>query len=156
TFGQAEWHGQETVPQRGAAITRTARAQETDAEPRGLVIPPPAADLPLDLSTALTLAGVDNPTIALAEEAVRASEAEQLQARALLLPTLNAGASFDWHDGALESSQGIIRSVERQSVYFGAGASAVGAGTVTVPGVHLIGHLADALYAPHIARERLT
>jgi outer membrane protein TolC len=122
----------------------------------GPVIPPPVSDLPIDLATALTLAGVDNPTIALAEEAVRAGEAEQLEARALLLPTLSAGASFDWHDGTLQSSQGIIRNVERQSVYFGAGASAVGAGTVTVPGVRLVSHLADALYAPRIARDRLT
>jgi outer membrane protein TolC len=139
-------HGQETVPQRGLP---------TGGDASGMTPAAPPADIPIDLPTALTLAGLDNPTIALAEEAVRAGEAEQLQARALLLPTLNAGASFDWHDGTLESAQGIIRNLRRQSVYFGAGASAVGTGTVTVPGVYLIGHLADALYEPRIARDRL-
>src|SRR5262249_27817952 len=85
-------------------------------------------DFPLDLETALALAGGDNPPLRLAREAVRASWAEQLRARALLLPTLNAGASFNSHSGTLQSAQGVIQQVNRQSLYSGAGAFAVGAG----------------------------
>jgi outer membrane protein TolC len=119
------------------------------------VIPPAAADYTLDLETALGLAGVENPTIALAAEAVRASQAALLQARAILLPDLDAGTSFDLHRGNLESARGVIRDVNRESLYAGAGASAVGAGTVTIPGVRLLAHVADAIFEPHIARQRV-
>jgi outer membrane protein TolC len=119
-------------------------------------LPPPCTDYPLDLETALGLAGAQNPTIALAGEAVRASQADLLQAWALLLPTLEAGVSFNLHRGNLESARGIIREVNRQSLYAGAGASAVGAGTVTIPGVLVTGHVADAIFDPHIAGQKVT
>jgi outer membrane protein TolC len=119
------------------------------------VVPPPPAEQILDLATALTLAGVANPTIALAEEVVQASLAQQLEAQALLLPTLQAGASFNLHRGNLQSSRGIIEDVDRQSIYAGAGASAVGAGTVTIPGVWASAHLADVFWEPQAAQARV-
>jgi outer membrane protein TolC len=102
------------------------------------------------------MAGVLNPTIALAREAVQESLARQLQADVLLVPTLHAGASFDLHRGNLESARGVIESVNRQSFYAGAGASAVGAGTVTVPGLWIDTPLAEAFVEPHAARLRVT
>jgi outer membrane protein TolC len=137
------------------------RPAKTDAPaqapPRELppppVVPPPVAEKPIDLPTALEAAGVDNPTIALAEEAVRASQAEQLQAQALLLPSLHAGTDIDLHRGNLLSARGVIRDVHRQSLYVGAGAAAVGAGTVGFPGVQLTAHVADAVFEPRAARE---
>ena len=119
-------------------------------------IPAALAEFTLDLETALGIARGENPTIALAEEAVRIGLAEQLQARANLLPTLDAGASFNLHRGNLLSAQGVIQKVDRQSLFVGAGASAVGGGTVGFPGVRLYGHLADALFDPAIARQRVT
>jgi outer membrane protein TolC len=113
---------------------------------------PPAPEQRLDLAEALRRAGVANPTIALAQEAVRASRAEQLRAQAMLLPTLHAGADFNLHRGVLETSRGIIEDVNRQSVYAGAGAAAVGAGTVTVPGVWVSSQLAEAWFEPKAAR----
>jgi outer membrane protein TolC len=113
------------------------------------------AERPIDLETARALAGADNPTIALAREAVQASLAQRMQARALLLPTLDAGADLDLHRGNLQSAQGIIRDVNRQSLYAGGGAGAVGAGTVTVPGVRLTAHLADALFEPRATRKQV-
>jgi outer membrane protein TolC len=107
----------------------------------------------MDLETALLLAGAENPTIALAREAVNASLAALLRARAALLPTLDGGASFDSHTGNLLSAQGIVRDVDRQALYAGAGASTVGAGTVTVPGVRLTAQVAEALFEPRIARQ---
>ena len=120
------------------------------------VLPPPVADYPIDLPTALGLAGVENPTIALAQEAIRASLAEQLQADALLLPGLQAGASFNAHRGSLLSAQGIVTNVDRQSLYAGAGAMAVGGGTVGYPGIRLTAQLADAVFEPVVARNRVT
>jgi outer membrane protein TolC len=118
-------------------------------------IPPLCSEYPVDLPTVLCLAGASNPTIALAREAVIAARAEQSQANALLLPTLHAGADFNSHQGNLESSRGVIVDVDRQSAFVGAGAAAVGAGTVTVPGVRLIGHLADAWFEPQAARQQV-
>jgi outer membrane protein TolC len=109
---------------------------------------PPAAEYSIDLEAALRIAGVDNPTIAIAQEAIRGSEAEQLQARALLLPTLHGGIDYNRHHGSLQSSNGILREVDRQSLYAGAGAASVGAGTVAVPGALVFAHLADAVFEP--------
>jgi outer membrane protein TolC len=116
-------------------------------------VPQSSAERTIDLETALVLAGAENPTIALAREAVQASLAEQMQARALFLPTLDAGMDFDLHRGNLQSAQGVIEKVNRQSLYAGAGAGAVGAGTVAVPGVRLTAHLADAWFEPRAARQ---
>jgi outer membrane protein TolC len=118
-------------------------------------IPPPAQTMPLDLSEALGLAGAENPTIAIARTAVEAALAEQLQARALLLPNLNAGTNYDYHAGVLQSSFGAIREVDRQALDVGAGTGAVGAGTIPVPGVQLYGAVTDAIYAPRIANKVL-
>ena len=104
----------------------------------------------------MELAGADNATIALAREAVRASLAQQLQARALALPSLDAGASLNEHWGNLQSSGGVIEDVQRQALYFGNGAGAIGAGTVDAPGVRLVAHVADALFAPVSAREEVS
>jgi outer membrane protein TolC len=119
------------------------------------VTPPAPAEQPIDLETALVLAGVDNPTIALAQEAVRASLAEQLQARALLFPSVNAGANYRLHRGNLLSSGGIIRDVHSDSLYYGAGADAKATGTPGTPGIRIYTHLADALYEPQAARQRV-
>jgi outer membrane protein TolC len=119
-------------------------------------IPPLCSDHPIDLPTVLCLAGASNPTIALAREAVIAARAEQTQANALLLPTLHAGADFNSHQGNLQTSRGVIVDVDRQSAFVGAGAAAVGAGTVAVPGVRLVGHIADAWFEPQAARQQVT
>jgi outer membrane protein TolC len=121
----------------------------------------PAIDLtpavtPIGLPSALRLAGADNPTIALAEEAVRAALADQLRADSLLLPDLTGGFNYNLHFGLLQSSIGIMREVDREALYAGAGAAAIGAGTVGFPGVRLTAHLGDAFLEPRAARRRVT
>ncbi|MBI1918133.1 MAG: TolC family protein [Planctomycetes bacterium] len=123
--------------------------------PAATPVLPPTSEEWVDLGTALAVAGVENPTIGRAVEAVRAAQAALLRARALLLPTLNAGSSFDLHRGNLLSARGIVRDLHRESVYAGSGASAVGAGTVTIPGVRLFAHLADAVFEPGVARREV-
>jgi outer membrane protein TolC len=120
------------------------------------VVPPASSEYSIDLGTALTLAGGSNPTIALAREAVSASLAEQTLADTLALPTLNVGADFDGHTGPLQSARGQIRDVDRESAYVGAGAAAVGAGTVNVPGARAFAHVADAIFEPLVARQRVS
>ncbi|MFO0850693.1 MAG: TolC family protein [Gemmataceae bacterium] len=119
--------------------------------------PGPAAgtDLPIDLGTALLLAGVDNPTIGLARERVREALATELAARSLLLPSVNVGGNFYLHRGELQASSGRLITVDRQSLYLGAGARAAGTSTVTVPGVWLFAHLGDAAFEPAAARQQV-
>jgi outer membrane protein TolC len=119
------------------------------------VIPDGASEQSIDLGKALELAGADNPTIARAIEAVRESLALELQARAQLLPSLDAGASLNEHWGNLQSSGGTILDVQRGSLFVGNGAGTVGAGTVGVPGVRLTAHLAEALFEPAVARDEV-
>jgi outer membrane protein TolC len=120
------------------------------------VIPTPLYEETFDLDAVLATAGANNPTIALAAEAVRAASALQLQARALALPNLNAGFSYDLHSGNLLSAQGFVLDVERQSLFLGAGSFAVGAGPVTIPGVNLSADLSEAIFEPRIARQYVT
>ena len=61
----------------------------------------------------------------------------QLSARTLLLPSLNAGASYHGHNGLLQRSSGKMIDVSLQSLYLGAGANTVVAGTVNIPGVSI-------------------
>ena len=75
-------------------------------------------------------------------------------ARSLLFPTLNAGTTLSLHQGNLLSSQGIIRDVQRNP-FIWRGADVRGAGTVAVPGVILTAPLADAIFAPRVARQKV-
>jgi outer membrane protein TolC len=110
----------------------------------------------VDLQGALRAAGLDNPTIALAEEAVRANLAEQTLARSLLFPSLHGGATLSLHQGNLLSAQGIMRNLERESLFFGGpGPHVRGGGTVAVPGIVMSAHLGDAVLAPQVARQKV-
>jgi outer membrane protein TolC len=109
----------------------------------------------IDLCGALERAGIENPTIALAAEAVRASEALRLQAQALLLPSVNVGTNARVHQGPVLSGSGVVRDVNLQSVDFGLGAGAYGSGTTLIPGVRVFAQLADAYYAPQEAQQQV-
>lgn len=114
-----------------------------------------SAESLMDLGIALRLAGVENPTINLARESIREAQAEQQAAQALLLPTINVGGNFHQHRGALQNANGTILDVDRQSLYLGGGAQAVGTGILAFPGVRLFAHLGDAAYEPLAARQRV-
>jgi outer membrane protein TolC len=109
----------------------------------------------IDLAAALRLAGVDNPTIDLARERVQEALADQLAARSLLVPSVNVGGNYRLHTGALQQSQGDIIKPTSQDLYLGAGAGAVGSGTVALPGVWLFAQLGDAIFEPLAARQRV-
>ncbi len=109
----------------------------------------------IDLSTALRLAERENPVIGLAREAIFENLALQDQARALLLPTLVAGGNVRIHRGLLQQPSGQIIDLSSQSLYFGGGAQAVGAGTVAVPAIRIFAPLGDAWLEPLVARQRL-
>ncbi len=118
-------------------------------------VPTAAVDAGVDLGVSLQLAGVGNPTINLAREAIQEALARQTAARALLLPSVNIGGNLHIHHGWLQASPGLIRQVDSQSLYFGAGARTLAAESVAFPGVRLFSHLGDAVFEPLAARQRV-
>lgn len=120
---------------------------------RESVVPVTGEEYMVDLSTVLHLAEGQNPTIALGREAIREALALQLQARAMMVPSLNGGAMYHDHQGSLEAADGQIERVNLQSVYFGGGDFTYGSQTVLIPAVHLFGHVGDAYFAPLVARQ---
>ena len=129
----------------------TLPARPGSAKPP-LAIPSPPSILgpefrPIDLNTALRLAGVENPELNLARQRVVEAAALRMLAAAQILPTLNLGTNYDSHTGPLQQSNGNILSVQRSAVYVGAGANAVAAGTVNIPGVFLGGNIGQGIFA---------
>ena len=123
--------------------------------PAPATIPPPSADYPIDLSTALRLAEVENPTIAIARARIVEALAVQQGAMALLLPSLNAGTNYHLHTGNLQRSSGRILNLTEQSLYVGGGARTLAAESIGVPAVNIFSPLTDALYEPLAAHQRV-
>jgi outer membrane protein TolC len=109
--------------------------------------------VPIDLNTALRLAGVQNPELLLARQRVVEAVALRQLAAAQILPTLNSGMNYDTHTGALQQSNGNILTVNRSAIYVGSGSNAVAAGTVNIPGVVLSGNVAEGLFGFLISRQ---
>ena len=122
-------------------------------------LPPRPASLlddkaePIDLASALQLAGVKNAEILLARERVVEATALRQLAAARILPSLNVGTNFDSHTGPLQRSTGVIQKENREALYVGLGANAVGAGTVSIPGLVLQGNVSEVYYGRLIARQ---
>ena len=97
--------------------------------------------MPINLATAMQLAGVRPLDIEAATVQVRQALALQLQANALLIPTLNAGVDYFRHDGAQQNLfTGLNFRKGRQSFFVGGGPSlSVG--------------LTDAIFNPLAARR---
>lgn len=144
-------------PNGPAALDRPAIAVRPDPSVEPPL--PPARELldtnirPIDLNTALRLAGVQNPELMIARQRVVEAAALRQYAAAQFLPSINLGANYDTHTGVLQQSNGNILSVNRSAVYVGAGSNAVAAGTVNIPGVVLQGNVATAVYGWLVARQ---
>jgi len=130
------------------------RMQEEEEAGRRIALPVPVSPptilrpevQPIDLDTALRLAGVQNPELNVARQRVLEAVAVRQLAAARFLPSINPGMNYDTHSGNLQQSNGNILSVNRSAVYVGAGASAVAAGTVNIPGVFLGGNTAEVIF----------
>jgi outer membrane protein TolC len=109
----------------------------------------------IDFVAALQLAEQQNPNIGLSRQAIQEALAQQLQARAMLAPTLRAGGDYRSHQGVLQTSSGKMTDVDSSSLYLGNGAMTVAAGTTVIPGVQIFAHLGDGLFEPLAARQLL-
>ena len=126
---------------------------DTPPPPRQVTTTPANEYRPIDLPTALRLAGVANPEILIARQRVIEAVAFRQLAAAQFLPTINLGTNLDDHRGPLQQSNGTILKVDRDSLYVGLGASAVSSGTVTVPGIVWSANVADVWYGALVSKQ---
>jgi outer membrane protein TolC len=110
-------------------------------QPVGGVDAPELRGLPINLPTALQLAGVRPLDIAATTAQLQQAVALQLQAQVLWVPTLNGGVDYERHDGVQQNIfTGPNFRKGRQTFFVGGGPSlAVG--------------LADAIFSPLAARR---
>lgn len=145
------------VVARPPAAAEQPRAEARDAAPPdappGTILGP--GEVPIDLGTALRLAGAENPQLLLARARVAEVTAIQQLAAAQLLPNLNAGANYNLHRGPLQQSNGNVLQVHRDALYYGLGANAVGAGTVNIPGLNYNANVGAGWYGFLAGRQRL-
>ena len=134
---------------------RPPSPEEVAPPPPSSALPAAAAEQVIDLEAAWRLAGVANPTIAAAQEAIRESLAQQQRARALLLPNLTAGGNYRLHNGTLQAAFGEIRRVHSQSLYFGGGTTRSVREQCRFRRSAFSYHLGDAIYEPLAARQRV-
>ncbi len=146
----------------GGLFRDACAADEKLSAPRTVSEPPPLVGSilneqvnPIDLGSALRLADVENPQILLARERVVEAVALRQLAAVQFLPTINTGTNFDAHQGTLQASRGNIVKVNRDSLYLGLGSSAVGGGTVNIPGLVLAGNPAEGIYGSLVSRQRV-
>ncbi|MCI0457376.1 MAG: TolC family protein [Gemmataceae bacterium] len=144
----------------GAPLQRVQHIEQ--APPPRLLPPsqPPSADRhPIDLPTALRLAGANNLQIALAGERIREAQARLEAARAQWLPSLNAGLGYNHHDGRIQDTRGEILEVSRNALFVGGGPN-LGPAPLTGPAgpnprLFLGLPLADVLFAPLAQRQQV-
>ncbi|MBN9119579.1 MAG: TolC family protein [Planctomycetes bacterium] len=134
---------------------------DTAPAPRPALDPPPGTILspdqyPIDLASALRLAGAENPELLLARQRLTEAVAVRQLAAAQALPNLNFGTNYDAHRGVLQRSNGNVLKVDRDSLYLGLGAAAVGSGTVNVPGLNYNLNVGAGWYGFLAARQRVT
>jgi outer membrane protein TolC len=102
----------------------------------------------------LRLAGVENLELVQARQRVEAAVAIQQLAAAQILPTLNLGTNYDSHTGNVQQASGNILNLQRSALYVGAGANAVAAGTVSIPGLQWNLNVSESIYNYFAARQR--
>jgi outer membrane protein TolC len=147
-----------------SAKARAVRPVSADAEdvapPESEITGLPDADVQdeagdaIDLASVLRLAGIENLDLVIARQRVEAAVAVQQLAAAQSLPNLNLGTNFDWHTGLLQQSSGKILNVQRSALYAGAGANAVAAGTVPIPGLQYNLNVSESIYNYYASRQR--
>src|SRR5262249_55384024 len=126
----------------GLASAAVAQPPKNAPPPRPVEpAPPPETILqpgesPIDLGTALRLAGAENPELLLARERVTEAAALRQLAAVQILPNLNLGTNYDLHRGPLQQSNGNILAVNRDALYLGLGAVAIGSAPPSIPGLN--------------------
>ena len=134
-------------------------AAPAQADDREFAAPPERSALhslettPIDMAGAFSLIGIRNPEFLAAQQKVLEADAVRQLAAVQLLPTINLGSNFDSHVGNLQQPNGKILSVNREAFFVGAGANAIGSGTVNIPGIVWNLNVSDTYYNYLISRQ---
>lgn len=116
-----------------------------------------AHDYPIDLATALRLAGGESWDVQMAVERVRQAYTRLDAAKALWLPSLVAGVGYTKHDGQIQDTRGDVIDVSRNAFFVGGGAEAGSAPLAGPSGgparLFVDLSLADAIFEPLVARQ---
>lgn len=94
-----------------------------------------------------------NPEVGFANQRYAEAYARLIAARALWLPSINAGLGWNNHAGSLQASNGSVGEVSRNSLTAGLGVQTIGAGSPVVPGLFANFHSAEAIFQPRIANR---
>ncbi|MCI0361950.1 MAG: TolC family protein [Planctomycetaceae bacterium] len=112
---------------------------------------------PIDLPSALQLAGANNLQIALARERINQASARAAAANALWIPSISAGVVYNNHAGRLQETEGQILEVSRNSLFVGGGAvfgnSPANGGASGPARMFVDLSLADTIFEPLAARQ---
>jgi outer membrane protein TolC len=155
------------LQQQQISTANPANTNEPPADHNNLIqadLPP--ADLSLcgdansiDLVTTLRLAGASNVQIALARERVFEANARLKSAKAMWLPSLNAGIGYNNHTGRIQDTRGQVIEVSRSSVFAGGGAVLSGmpltGGSGGPARLFIDLSLSDALFEPLAAQQQV-
>jgi len=116
-----------------------------------------AAPFPIDLPTALRLAGANNLQIALAVNRVEEAYANVAAADASWIPSLRAGVVYNRHNGRIQATEGDVVEVSRGSLFVGGGLgfgnAPLNAGSGGPARLFVDLSLADVLFDPLAARQ---
>ena len=82
-----------------------------------------------------------------------AATARQQYAAAQALPNLNFGTNYDKHNGFLQQASGNILNTNRDALFVGAGANAVAAGSVNIPGIQYNLNVGESLFRFYEQRQ---
>ena len=127
-------------------------------DPEAVPVGPVVTDTSLpvrDVTMANVLASVAgrNPEVGFANQRYAEAYAKLIAARALWLPSINAGLGWNNHAGPLQASNGSVGEVSRSSLTTGLGVQTIGAGSPVVPGLFANFHSAEAIFQPRIASQ---
>ena len=133
----------------------------TEKVPLGEPLVPGQLIQPIDLASALRLAGARDLDIAIAREQIAVALADLEQSRVLLIPSLFLGPSWIRHDGQVQTVQGPVQSISKSSLFLGATAAAGSSVSGPVPaggpsqvsGLTSILRISDAIFQPLAARR---
>jgi len=149
----------QALPDERPAAAR--RAEPPPASALGMPLVPGQVVRPIDLPSALRLAGAGDLDIAIARERVSLALAELQQARVQWLPSIYVGPNWIRHDGQLQTVQGQIQTISKSSLFLGATAAAGSSvsgpvpagGPAQVSGLTSILRFSDAIFEPLAARQ---
>jgi outer membrane protein TolC len=148
-------------------IDGESRQRESQPLPPNLPdVPGPPLDLgqviqPIDLATALRLAGARDLDIAAARQQVLQALGELDEARGLWLPSLFTGPTYYRLDGKVQAINGQVLTVSRSSLFLGTTASLANSFPAAPPGSGFpplntlsgVLRLSDAIYGTRAARR---